>query len=95
MNNNDVVETTLGCFGVIALAILLIIFVPVINFGIAYFGGWICKITFGDLLCNALNTLFNTVIFTPNKLPIMAGALGWIGGYFKTTNIADSIKKNK
>lgn len=83
MNKNDGFLTGMGCFGVIVAAVLLIIFGPMISFFLAYFGGWICKITFGPTLCTALNTLFNVTFFSPDKLPLMAGALGWIGGYFK------------
>lgn len=35
-------------------------------------------VIFGPTLCNALNTLFNVSFFAPEKLPLMAGALGWI-----------------
>ena len=46
----------------------------------------------GDTLANALNTLFNTTYFHKEMLPMMAGALGWIGGYFKS--VSSTTKKN-
>ena len=76
----------------IIAAIVLIIFAPMISFFISYFGGWICKITFGSILCNSLNTLFNTNTFVPENLPIIAGALGWIAGFFK---FIDTSKNKK
>lgn len=84
-NDSDFFEG-LGIIAAFVGVIALIIFAPMISFFISYFGGWLCKITFGNILCNGLNTLFNVAWFTPNKLPIMAGALGWIGGFFKSIN---------
>lgn len=91
MRDNDVIFEGLGALVALAGVIALIIFAPMISFFISYFGGWLCKITFGNILCNGLNTLFNVAWFTPNKLPIMAGALGWIGGFFKSIDFS----KNK
>lgn len=39
-----------------------------------------------NTLCNALNTCFGTTRFEP----WIAGALGWIGGYFKSSNILNN-----
>ena len=83
MFNDDFIDG-MGCLGVIVMAVLFI----------CYFGGWLCKITFGPTLCNALNTLFNVSFFAPEKLPLMAGALGWIGGYFKNNSISKNIKRD-
>lgn len=88
-------EDAIGCLGVVVLAILFVFFVPAISFFIAYADGWICKVTFGPILCKALNTLFNVTFLTPEKLPIMAGALGWIGGFFKTTQLTSTLKSKK
>lgn len=54
-------DNFIECLGVIVMAVLLVIFAPML----CYFGGWLCKITFGPTLCN-----FNV------SLPLMAGALG-------------------
>lgn len=83
----------IGCLGVIFVAIIAYLFVPMLSFFITYIGGWVCKITFGPTLCYALNTLFNATYFEPDKLPLMAGALGWIGGYFKSINLS-SLRDN-
>ena len=65
------------------LGVMLFIFIaPLIGFWVAYFCGWVAKITFGTKLVAALNMLFQTTFFTKNMIPIVAGALGWIGGCF-------------
>lgn len=86
-NDSDFFEG-LGIIAAFVGVITLIIFAPMISFFISYFGGWLCKITFGDILCNSLNTLFNTKTFTPENLPIIAGALGWIAGFFKSVDLS-------
>ena len=82
MNKDDLISLFAAIFAVI----LLIFISPALSFILCYFGGWICKITIGKPLTIALNTLFNTTYFIPDKLPLMAGALGWISSYFKSTN---------
>ena len=77
----------------IILIIGLCLFMPFISFWVSYFGGWICKITIGNTLVKALNILFNTAYFTKDMIPWIAGALGWIGGYFKTINSSKSKSK--
>lgn len=71
--------------GEVVIIILLLLLFPFISFFFSYLGGWLAKITIGGALCKALNVLFNVSYFTPDKIPLMAGALGWIGGYFKTS----------
>lgn len=75
----------LTILGGIILVIGLFLIMPFISFWVSYFGGWICKITIGNTLVKALNILFNTTYITTEMIPWMAGALGWIGGFFKTT----------
>ena len=74
----------LGIAGIIGMIIMLVLVIPFISFWISYFGGWITSIIIGDTLCKALNILFGTAYFTKDMLPMMAGALGWIGGFFKS-----------
>ena len=76
--------------GAIALIIGLFLILPFISFWASYFGGWICKITIGNTLVKALNMLFNTAYFTKDMIPWIAGALGWIGGFFKSVNTSKS-----
>lgn len=79
-------EDFLTIIGGIVSIVALVIFLPFISFWLAYFGGWLCSLVIGDVLANGLNTLFNTTHFTPDIIPICAGALGWIGGYFKNSS---------
>lgn len=70
--------------GVVAVAILVIILIPLgVLFGV--FTGWILKLFFGVMLADGLNLLFNTNRFTPNQLPMICGTLGMVGAYFKAT----------
>lgn len=78
-------HTVLAVFGAIALIAVTVIIMPFVSFWLAYFGGWLASLVIGNPLCTALNTLFNTNHFEPSMLPWIAGAFGWIGGYFKTT----------
>ena len=94
-DSDDFIEE-MGCLGVIVMAVIFIIFTPLLSFVLCYFGGWLCKITFGPTLCHALNTLFNVSFFTPEKIPLIAGALGWIGNYFRDkNNISSTISKKR
>lgn len=81
----------MGLIGAIFLACLVLIIEPFISFWLAYFGGWITSLVVGDILAEALNTLFNVSWFTKDIIPICAGALGWIGGFFKASRV--SVKK--
>lgn len=81
--------------GVVVGIIVLIIVMPFINFWLAYFGGWLAKLVIGTKLATALNVLFNTTYFTAEMLPMLAGALGWIGSFFKgTTRIKENSKSS-
>ena len=76
------------------LGVMLLIFIaPLIGFWVAYFCGWIAKIIFGTKLAAALNMLFQTTYFTKDMIPMVAGALGWIGGFFKSTTAAKGGNK--
>lgn len=79
-------EDFMTILGAIVLIAITVIIMPFISFWLAYFGGWLASLVIGDSLCNALNTLFGTTRFVPAMLPWVAGALGWIGGYFKSTS---------
>lgn len=80
-------EDILTIIGAIAVIAITIIIVPFISFWLAYFGGWITSIVIGETLSNALNTLFNVSWFNKDMIPMCAGALGWIGGFFKASRI--------
>lgn len=71
-------------FGIIAFLALVLIFGPAICFLFGWIGGWFAKITIGNILCKGLNTLFGVTFFNPSKIPLIAGTLAWIGGFFKS-----------
>lgn len=76
--------------GAIMLIAILIFIVPWASFWLAYFGGWISKIVIGDYLVKGFGLLGLTIPL--DKIPLLAGVLGWIGGFFISTN---TIKTNK
>lgn len=91
----------LGCVGLIFISLLsitMIIFSPVIAFGIAYFIGWIMSLCIGDVVANGLNMIFATDRFTPEVIPLFYGTMGLIGSFFRkssgaVTNEVNEIKK--
>lgn len=109
MNNNNSKFTDpearlidrLGCVGLIFISLLIIaiiIFSPVIAFGIAYFIGWIMSLCIGDVVANGLNMIFATDRFTPEVIPFFYGTMGLIGSFFRKSNNKaseeiDNIKK--
>lgn len=79
----------LGCVGLIFISLLsiaVIIFTPVIAFGIAYFIGWIMSLCIGDVVVNGLNMIFATDRFTPEVIPLFYGTMGLIGSFFRKSN---------
>ena len=76
--------------GLIALIIILIFIAPWVSFWLAYFGGWISKIVIGNYIVKGFALLGITVPL--DKIPLLAGVLGWIGGFFKSVG---SLKSNK
>ena len=82
-------ENFLKVTGIIGTIILIIFIAPWLSFWLAYFGGWIAKITIGKYLVEGFS-LFGIAI-PLDKIPLVAGFLGWIGGFFKAYH---SIGKN-
>lgn len=80
-----------GIFGIIAFIIVVIIIEPALLFWLGYFSGWLAKLIIGTKLVTAINMVFGTA-FTADMLPMIGGALGWIGSFFKSIN--SSVKKN-
>lgn len=78
MDKINKVTIRLGAIGIIVFSIF---FLPWLDFWLAYFGGWIAKIIIGTYLVEGLNYLHINVPL--NKIPLLAGCLGWIGGFFQ------------
>lgn len=74
-----------GIFGVIVFIIVVIIIQPALLFWLGYFSGWLAKLIIGTKLVTAINMVFGTA-FTADMLPMIGGALGWIGSFFKSIN---------
>jgi len=75
----------LSILGIIAIIIVTIFIIPWLSFWLAYFGGWVAKITIGNQLVNGLELI--GIIISKDQIPLLAGILGWIGGFFKATSI--------
>ena len=93
MNRNDG-ELALTISGVIigiGLVAFIIFIAPWLSFWLAYFSGWIAKITIGKSLIAGLELIGLTIPI--DKIPLLAGTIGWIGGFFKSVNFARN-KKN-
>ena len=71
--------------GVIAFFVVVIIIEPALLFWLGYFSGWLAKLVIGTKLVTAINMVFGTT-FTAVMLPMIGGALAWIGGFFKSIN---------
>ena len=69
--------------GVIAFFFVAFIIEPALLFWLGYFSGWLAKLVIGTKLVTAINMVFGTA-FTADMLPMIGGALGWIGGFFKS-----------
>ena len=79
--------------GVIAFLIVVIIIQPALLFWLGYFSGWLAKLVIGTKLVTAINMVFGTA-FTADMLPMIGGALGWIGGFFKSVRTASNNNNN-
>ena len=79
---NKKIELAAGCFTVIVLSFIM----PLIYFASGCLTGLVLKWIVGDAVTNGLNLLFNTTRFTADMLPIVCGALGVVGSFFKNSN---------
>jgi len=80
----------LPILGLISLIITVIFIAPWIDFWFAYFGGWIAKIIIGNQLVSALELI--GINISKDSIPLLAGGLGWIGGFFKSYNFQRKVK---
>ena len=79
--------------GVIAIQIVVIIIQHALLFWLAYFSGWLARLVSGTKWVTAINMVVGTA-FTADILPMIGGALGWIGSFLKSVRIASSSIKN-
>ena len=78
--------------GIITFFVVGIIIEPALLFWLGYFSGWLAKLVIGTKLVTAINMVFGTA-FTADMLPMIGGALGWIGGFFKSTTAVKESNK--
>ena len=76
-------DEVLKVIGAIFLIILLIFVAPWITFWLCYFAGWIAKILIGNYLVGGFSIF--KIDLPLDKIPLLAGTLGWIGSFFKNT----------
>lgn len=87
-------EFIIETIGIIVLAAIFIVFYPFLLFWVGYFSGWLAKLVIGTKLAAALNIAFHTTWFTAEMLPMIGGALAWVGSFFKGTRQVTTEKKN-
>ena len=80
--------------GVIAFFVVVIIIEPALLFWLGYFSGWLAKLVIGTKLVTAINMVFGTAV-TADMLPMIGGALGWIGSFFKSVRTASNNNNNQ
>ena len=78
--------------GIIAFLIVAIIIEPALLFWLGYFSGWLAKLVIGTKLVTAINMVFGTA-FTADMLPMISGALCWIGCFFKSISTTSNNQK--
>ena len=83
---------TVGCLSAIVIAILMLIFWPVISYFTGYIAGMMIEWLIGDAVINGMNYIFNTTRFTTDMLPITCGTLNVIGSFFRSTSTSSSSK---
>lgn len=93
MKDNDFGKNFLIIMGAIGTVFFFIFISSWINFWLAYFSGWIAKITIGKYLVSGLQLLGITIPI--NSIPLLAGALGWISGFFKATTHINNTNRTK
>ena len=80
--------------GLIVFLVVVIIIEPALLFWLGYFSGWLAKLIIGTKLVTAINMIFGTA-FTADMLPMIGGALAWIGSFFKSVRTASNNNNQK
>lgn len=75
-------------FGLLAAAIVILIFGGAITFGLGYLGGIFLKWVCGGAVADGLNMVlgnFTQHNFTANDVPLFVAIMTTIGGFFKNS----------
>lgn len=78
---------TSSAITLIITILLLIFIVPFLSFWLCYFVGWISKIFIGKYLVEGFALI--GINLPLNKIPLLAGCLGWIASFFAHHNNSD------
>lgn len=89
-NDPGINSGALTVLGVIGVVVLVLFIQPWLSFWLAYFCGWIAKLVIGKYLVAGLALLKFDIPL--DKIPLVAGVLGWVGSFFKSTI---NLNKNK
>lgn len=81
---NETLENV-GIVSIIAGAVALLVFSPVLTFLCAYVGGMLLDWIVGAKLVDGLNLMFDTTRFTRDLIPLTCATLATIGRYFKAS----------
>lgn len=76
-------EDVKGFIAGILICIGLLFVAPLVLFGICYIAGWIASVVIGQWIVAGFALL--NINITIAQIPLIAGTLGWIGGFFKAT----------
>lgn len=84
MNKKKEYFENLGIATTIVGFVCLLVFSPVLTFGLAYLGGMILDWIVGAKLVSGLNLMFDTTRFTRELVPLTCATIATIGRYFKS-----------
>lgn len=78
----------------IVIVIMLMILEPMLYLLNGFIAGWITKIVLGKFVVSTLN-MMTGMKFTPDQLPYIGAALGWISMFFKGKALTEGIIKDR
>lgn len=79
-SNDSTISAFISTFISAVIAVVLSLFVDVIKFGINWFlAEFIITPIIGAQVCFALNTVFNTTVFTKDILPVLYATACFVG----------------
>lgn len=89
--NMTKIKSGINWFVAVVMVLAGITFIPpILSVLFGYLGGLIIRWIFGDIIVEALNTLFGTTRFTTGHVPMIAALLAWIGSYFRISGNKES-----
>lgn len=77
----------LTIFGGIAAIVAFVFFASWLSFWVCYLGGIVTKIVIGKYIVAGMSMLGLNIV--EDQIPLIAGTLGWIGGFFKSYSMGN------